>query len=157
MACSCHPVSASEIFSHLETQLACFECSFGRSSAPDADSGCSWLPRGRVLPIIHAEKHVLLQAALAAGGCVLGAGCYSSMGAEVVPLPPEKGGNPCQAPARQDRGQPQPCRSMPRGGVCCVRGRGCPGGSKSLCLGQEPHQTFWAAVCMARCLELVLW
>lgn len=67
-------------FSHLKMESACFECSFGRSLAPDADSDCSSLPGDLILPISHDEKHILLQAVLLTGGCAsgTGGGCYSS-------------------------------------------------------------------------------
>lgn len=55
-------------------ESACFECSFGRSLAPDADSDCSSLPGDLILPISHDEKHILLQAVLLTGGCVSGTG-----------------------------------------------------------------------------------
>lgn len=56
MAYFCHPVSASELcfYPHIKMKPACFECSFGRSLAPDADSERSWLPRGLILPVTHA-------------------------------------------------------------------------------------------------------
>lgn len=55
MAYFCHPVSASELcfYPHIKMKPACFEGSFGRSLAPDADSERSWLPRGLILPVTH--------------------------------------------------------------------------------------------------------
>lgn len=133
VAYSCHPISASKFFSHLKMKLACLECSFGRSLAPHADSECSWLPRGPVLPITHAEKCVLLKAVLATGGCVSGRGCYSSHpkqghqsgphitwgGQESLPgcIGPSQG-------AWQDQGQPGQPQAWPSPWCCWRSSRG---------------------------------
>lgn len=110
------PMSASKFFSHLKMKLACFECSFGRSLAPHADSECSWLPRGLILPITHAEKCILLKAVLATGAVFLGEGAIQailSKGIKVVGPHITWGGQEslsgCISPsqgARQDQGQP---------------------------------------------------
>lgn len=118
-------------FSHLKMKLACFECSFGRSLAPDADSEWSCLPRGPILPITHAEKRVLLQAVLATGGGAAFLGgvvrqASISQGVEVVLVPPEEDKSHCQGglvPSRERgrtrgiQGSPQ-CQASPQ---CCWR------------------------------------
>lgn len=99
-------------FSHLKMESACFECSFGRSLAPDADSDCSSLPGDLILPISHDEKHILLQAVLLSGGSVSGMGGMLlkpsfSKDVEVgIRSPVEEDRNHCQ-------GAPAPARSNP--------------------------------------------
>lgn len=93
-------------------ESACFECSFGRSLAPDADSNCSSLPGDLILPISHDEKHILLQAVLLTGGCVSGTGgmllkpSFSEDVEVVIRSPVEEDRNHCQ-------GAPAPARSRP--------------------------------------------